>query len=165
MLYLLYLHVWERPIIKKNGTFWSGLKKVLQTNLYFILLLTFWHWKWKSLIRHVNRVIIFSLEPAARRCEICQCGIGSQSVTQIFVPQPCQLHLSSGPRRCGGAGVEERWSCQQREWQRSLSLLGVGVTPLGSPLLLFSSWFEAHVTGRDFLFLPSFWFSSINSGT
>lgn len=112
---------------------------MLQTNLYFILLLTFWHCKWKSLIRHVNRVIIFSLEPAPRRCEICQRGIGSQSMTQIFVPQPCQLHLSSGPRRCGGAGVEERWSCQQREWQRSLSPLGVGVKPLGSALLLFSS--------------------------
>lgn len=153
MLYLLYLHVWGRPIIWKkmahSGLVWKSASNKSMF-LFIILLLTFWHWKWKSLIRHVNRVIIFSLEPAARRCEICQCGIGSQSMTQIFVPQPCQLHLSSGPRRCGGAGVEERWSCQRREWQRSLSLLGVGVTPLGSPLLLFSSWFEAHVTGRDF---------------
>lgn len=108
----------------------------------------FWHWKRKLLICGVTSVIILSLEPEPRRSKICQCGISSRSMTQIFVPQLCQLHLSSGPRRCGGAGVEERWSCQwrdasplkwQSECQRSPSLLGVGVKPLraSSSLLKF----------------------------
>ena len=79
-------------------------------------------------------------------------------MTQIFVPQLCQLHLSSGLQRCGGAGVEERWGCQQRDrvnvtdlsLSLSLSLLGGG----GQTSELHFSYsllkFEAHVTTQDY---------------
>lgn len=129
---------------------------MFQTN--WKALLFCWHWKWKLLICHMTSVIILSLELEARRSKICQCGIRSQSMTQIFVPQLCQLHLSSGPamwRHWGGGEVElsaeGRLSSEVTGWmsQIELSLLGVEVKPLSSALLLlllFWSLFEEHET-------------------
>lgn len=134
---------------------------MLQTNRFY-----YWHWKWKWLICQVLSFWALNWSHGAVKSVSVASGVRAWRRSLSLSSASFISHLDHsdvealGWRRGGAVsrGTLLLWSGRVNVTDLSLSLclslLGVGVKPLGSALLLLLFWslFEAHITRQDFLF-------------